>query len=55
VGDGGSDGQAGRAGSSDWCRVGQVGGERGDAEVRARGGTPDSVSRLDRWILVMDL
>jgi hypothetical protein len=49
-------GQTGRRGAQDRATgvgsVGQVGGERGDAEVRARGG---SVGRLDRWILVIDL
>jgi hypothetical protein len=52
-------GQTGRRGAQDQATgvgsVGQVGGEREDAEVRARGGTPGSVGRLDRWILVMDL
>jgi hypothetical protein len=51
VGDGGSSGQVGRAGSDERCGVGRVGGRvRRDARVRARRGTPGSVGRLDHWV-----
>jgi hypothetical protein len=34
---------------------GQAGGAHGDVGVRACGGAPGSVDRLDHWVQVMDI
>jgi hypothetical protein len=57
AGNEGSGGQAGRAGSNERCGVSRSGarvGQAGDAGVRARGGTPGSVGRLDCCVQVMN-
>jgi hypothetical protein len=43
-------GRASGAGSVGWAD-----GARGDAGVRARGGSPSSVGRLDHWVQVIYL